>query len=87
MDLDRIDKKDKFVPDQNVFIYRLNDVQRFVFEVNKSNVIISMEMLYDGYWICMENKGSIPLDIAKDFANKIIENYEEKEDEKNEIQI
>lgn len=38
-----------------------------------------MEMLYDGYWICMENRGSIPLDIAKDFANKIIENYEELE--------
>lgn len=35
----------------------------------------------------MENKGSIPLDIAKDFANKIIENYKKKEDKKNEIQV
>lgn len=63
-------------PERNIFIYKLNDVWRFVFEVNQNNLVIRSETLYDGYWISMEKEGVIPLEIAKDFANKIIEKYE-----------
>ena len=70
------------ISERNTFIYRLNDMWRFVFEVNQNNLVIRSEILYDGWWICTEKEGSIPLDIAKDFANKIIENYKKKENEK-----
>lgn len=72
----------KNIPTNHEFIYRINDTERFVFTIREreNDIIMRSEINIDNWWI-HKVSGTMPLEIAKDLANAILNVYSKNQKE------
>lgn len=72
----------KDIPINHEFIYQINNIERFIFTIREkeNDIIMRSEINIDNWWM-HKVSGAMPLEIAKDLANAILNVYNKNQKE------